>query len=161
MPREAMLLISRSPCNRPLLERIQRRVVVAPSGCWAWQGRIDKGGYGRYNAGPGQWLVHRIMYMLLKGPIPGGMHLDHLCRNKRCCNPDHLEVVTAIENRRRQRGYEAPGGIYICPRGHELVGANIQPNGRTARGALVRTCRACRQITKERWRKSRHAELPA
>jgi len=73
-----------------------------PDGCWLWMGRLNNNGYGSIRimsklvAGP--TLVHRFAYELLVGPIPEGVELDHLCKNRRCVNPAHLEPVTRSEN---------------------------------------------------------------
>jgi predicted secreted hydrolase len=72
--------------------------------CWAWTSAIDSYGYGVFQlAHPKRQTVkaHRISYELLVGPIPESMTIDHLCFNKKCVNPSHLEVVTASENGRR------------------------------------------------------------
>jgi len=65
------------------------------SGCWNWIGRINRYGYF------GPIGAHRVMYEKLKGKIQDGLQLDHLCRNKKCVNPNHLEPVTQVENSRR------------------------------------------------------------
>jgi hypothetical protein len=76
-------------------------VIDSQSGCWEWQGAISWNGYARIKRnGKLQW-AHRWYYEQTKGPIPSGMDLDHLCRNTRCVNPDHLEPVTKAENQRR------------------------------------------------------------
>lgn len=76
--------------------------IDAVSGCWNWNGALNKHGYGvtgrTVHGIVKTTTTHRVFYTQAKGPIPEGMHLDHLCRNRRCVNPDHLEPVTAKEN---------------------------------------------------------------
>lgn len=80
--------------------------IVVESGCWEWQGYIDRNGYGKaydIERPPGQrtdW-AHRVSYRRHKGPIPEGFHLDHECENPPCINPDHLCAVTPVEHVRR------------------------------------------------------------
>lgn len=72
--------------------------------CWIWLGATNSRGYG-YRTGKAlrPALTHRYFYEWFKGPIPDGLTIDHLCRNKRCCNPAHMEPVTAEENTSRAR----------------------------------------------------------
>ncbi len=72
--------------------------------CWPWLGNLTQNGYGRRSTDGTQWYAHRRAYELVKGPIPPGLTVDHLCRNKPCCNPAHLEAVTAVENVQRSAG---------------------------------------------------------
>jgi len=81
----------------PIIERIKSRIIVSPTGCWLYQGTLNKKGYafvcGRF--------AHRVMWEDRFGTIPEGREIDHLCRNRNCCNPEHLETVTHAENIRR------------------------------------------------------------
>jgi hypothetical protein len=83
-------------------QRRRQSVRVEASGCWTWLGHIIKKGYGRRKESDGSlWVVHRLVYTELHGPIPDGFQLDHLCRTRSCVNPMHLEVVLPAENTRR------------------------------------------------------------
>jgi hypothetical protein len=92
-----------NPTHGTLPERLMRRVTKRADGCWVWGGAHDPTGYGvifgtldggRYR----KLYTHRVAYTVHVGPIPDGRDLDHLCRNRWCCNPEHLEPVTRREN---------------------------------------------------------------
>ena len=102
------------------------KVTPLTSGCWAWMGSISSNGYGRFyftdHSGAQKWQAHRYSYHMMRGPIPPGMTIDHLCRNKSCVNPDHLDVVTLKENIRWSLPYRTyHKGLYCstsCVHGH-------------------------------------------
>lgn len=118
--------------------------VEKTDGCWLWTDAPNQGtGYGRLNIGQGRTrLAHRIAYELLVGPVPVGLTIDHLCRNRLCVNPAHLEPVTRGEN--VLRGVSKAGRSARpthCPRGHAYDDANTY---RTPVGG--RQCRACKRL---------------
>ena len=79
-----------------------KRVAASPdTDCWLWQGELNRNGYGRVWVQGKRLMAHRVIYEAIIGPIPEGMVLDHLCRNRACCNPQHLEPVTVRENTHR------------------------------------------------------------
>lgn len=88
------------------LDNFWGKVKKVESGCWEWQGGKGQG-YGQAVSHdyPYRKMAHRYSYELLVGPIPEGLVIDHLCRNRSCVNPEHLEAVTVGENTRRAWPY--------------------------------------------------------
>lgn len=88
-----------------LAERLVARIDIDDNACWIWQGYVTPNGYGLIGDGRGRAgtsiYTHRASYELHVGPIPEGLDIDHLCRVRACCNPQHLEPVTRAENLRR------------------------------------------------------------
>jgi len=122
--------------------------------CWKWIGALDKDGYGklsiRRDGKSKHWRAHRWVYSLYKELQEGP--LDHLCQNKTCVNPDHLEHVTTRVNNLRSDG---PSGVNarkaFCVRGHAFTVDNTYHDGRG-----WRQCRRCNRI---RQRNRRYANL--
>lgn len=121
------------------LERLWAGFTPNESGCWIWNGRTYPTGYGRFHLGGDSTYTHRVMYMAFVDAIPTGMHTDHLCRVRECCNPEHLEVVTPRENIMRSPTAQAAinASKTHCKRGHPLSGNNVQI---TDGGRRCRTC---------------------
>ena len=115
--------------------------------CWAWTGAVQSRGYGCVGVNRRSQLTHRVSYELLVGPIEVGLQIDHLCRNKRCCNPAHLEPVTAKTNMERTDRAEKTH----CVHGHPLSGDTLIIKN-YASGLTKRNCRECH---KQRLRKCR------
>lgn len=117
---------------------------VGGDGCWIWRGTLTDLGYSSFAILEGDYLGHRLSYELVKGKISEGLTLDHLCRNRACVNPDHLEPVSLKENVNRGN---SPWGInsrkVFCSRGHRLSGNNL-----VMTKAGYRDCRECRKIRK-------------
>lgn len=138
----------------PLLDRIMLRVQKAPppdgvaGDCWIWTGSSSERSGSNTGARYGEIMVnsvatksHRAAYELIRGPIPEGLSLDHLCRQTLCCNPDHLEPVTHKENVLRGTSPAAKNAVKThCKNGHEFTPENtyIRPDG------AGRACRTCK-----------------
>lgn len=118
--------------------RVLRRVRVNEAKCWEWTGARMHNGYGQLVVGGIRYAVHRYVYEQLVGPIPEGLDLDHLCRNRACVNPIHLEPVTRGENLRRGYLAEPRSAKTHCIRGHAFDAANTRISK-----AGKRQCRSC------------------
>ena len=129
-----------SPFTPNTISSILSRLKINPAtGCAEWTGILNNKGYGYVSMNNKRVLVHRFMYEQVKGLIPRIFELDHLCRNRRCANPDHLEAVTHRENMIRGETTAASNARKThCPKGHEysLMNTHIAPNG----GRLCRQC---------------------
>lgn len=127
-----------------LPRHIQRNIALDDhDGCWTWI-RSTHQGYATTTVFGKRWLAHRYSYSLYVGAIPKGLVIDHLCRNRRCINPAHLEPVSIAEN--VQRGARATQTH--CKRGHEFTPENTDYYRPTVGGGISRKCLACRR---ERW----------
>ena len=149
----------RGPAPRPAIDRFAEKVAWTDSGCLEWIGATTKNGYGIFfvgqaiRRGNGMVLAHRWSYEYQVGPIPAGMQVDHLCRNRACVLPLHHEIVTSRENTLRGVSPAAVAAKRThCPQGHPFSGDNLYIYPTTG----ARECRTCRRENK-RTRQARRA----
>jgi hypothetical protein len=133
-------------------ERFKAKFVVAANGCWQWTASAHPKGYGQFRGLAGEQYAHRAAYKFRHGEIPFGCEVDHLCKNRGCVNPDHLEAVPHRENMRRS---DALMGINSrkthCLQGHPFDSKNTYVYSTTGR-------RFCRMCGVQRARRYRHAK---
>lgn len=144
-----------SPIER-LFSKVNKRGPIpahnlALGRCWVWQGTTNGKGYGKIYVGDRDVYVHRFSYEQHQGPIPAGLVIDHLCRNRACIRPSHLEPKTALANllaegsRIRFNGADQRAKTH-CKNGHEFSSENtyITPSG-------SRACRTCKRIVQREY----------
>jgi HNH endonuclease len=127
--------------RRPLEDRFWEKVEKNKTDCWEWTAAKLKG-YGWFNIGGKSVSAHRLSYEMLVGDIPEGLQLDHLCRNRGCVNPDHLEPVTPRVNTLRGEALSAKRSrMTHCIRGHEFTEENTWVSKKNQR-----RCKKCKAI---------------
>lgn len=135
--------------DEPVANRLAAKLMPIPEcGCMVFTGYLNREGYGiiRARKGSGVRGAHRVAYELAKGEIPAGHEIDHKCRVRSCCNPDHLEAVTPRENTLRSNGVTAINARKThCIRGHLLSEENNRPD---TRKMGHRGCKICAALSK-------------
>lgn len=133
-------------CRGSLEERMERKIERVPfMSCWVWTGALNPGGYGQIKEGGRVQNAHRLFYQLSGHHIPDGYEVDHLCRNRWCVNPAHLEAVSKFTNFIRGNSPAARNARKThCPRGHPLILGNLTgpKSSPSARGR----CKTCRMV---------------
>ena len=115
----------------PAIERFNNKYQVVPNGCWQWLGVIGRDNYGHLTVNGKEVAAHRFAYEQFVGMIPPGLQVAHLCKNRSCVNPDHLDLIESLGAFNANKTH--------CPDGHPYDSENtyITPSGK-------RMCRACR-----------------
>lgn len=129
------------------IEKSLKDLTIKTDKCWIWQGARHHKGYGNLRGR----MAHRISWEIHVGEIPDKMTIDHLCLNKLCVNPNHLEVVTNQENKRRWAEK-----LTHCPKGHEYSGDNLVEEHYLATNNIPTTkkrCRICLNAYQRKWQK--------
>lgn len=148
--------VPRSKNPQYVLADIVKRIRVNPekvfqgSPCWEWSDRTDKAGYAAWNR-LGESYAHRVSHLVFIGPIPPKYHVDHVCRNRSCFNPLHLEAITGEENRRRRN--EA---VTHCVNGHEFSPENTKILPIRAGQKWECVGRVCKTCARDRSRRNYH-----
>ncbi|MBA7686788.1 hypothetical protein ES703_95246 [subsurface metagenome] len=137
-----------------LPERIREKVTITATGCWEWTAFQHKG-YGRVTYNGKGFRAHRLVYQIIRGPIPEETEIDHLCRNHSCINPFHLEPVTHLENCRRGISGPRQKNKCYCPEGHPYDDENTYVYFNESRGSWARGCKKCRHEAVRRYRHAR------
>lgn len=155
--------VGQAESARTTLARFIEKTRVQDNGCVIWVGSIASGGYGKFYLEGGSRRndyvrAHRWAYEHYIGPIPDGLVLDHLCRNRACVNPDHLEAVTQRVNILRGLAPAAENAQKThCPEGHPFEGDNLLMDG------IRRRCRICRseymREYQREWQRKRRAQI--
>lgn len=128
------------------MERFWQRVSITDY-CWNWKGTLNNG-YGLFSYGKKRIAAHRFIFLAMNDLILPGLQIDHLCRNKACVNPEHLELVTPAENVKRAvpfRKYYVPSMLRThCRAGHKYTKSNsmlLNTGGKI--------CKKCNEMSEE------------
>jgi hypothetical protein len=126
--------------NNSPLERLEQRVSFDDDGCWRWTGHVQTRGYGQMQVNHRMIVVHKLAWTLFRDEVPEGMDVHHRCEEKRCVNPDHLELVEHTKHK------AAHHRKTHCKRGHAFTAENSYVSGTGAK-----RCRTCIQASRDRW----------
>lgn len=140
--------------TRPAIMRFFSHVEAIKNGCWNWVGAMKFNGYGNFSIRKNKvrksYSAHRWAYINLVGDIPQGLAVDHLCRNRKCVNPSHMELVTLKENLLRGIGFSGENARKThCKKGHPLVAVPL-----SRKTSAQRHCPICEREEAGLWNKN-------
>lgn len=140
-----VLMAGRKFTPNERIERFWSKVQTGgPSECWPWIGYRSPEGYGQIWDGEKTIGAYRFAWQLIHGPLPAGKELDHLCRNRACVNPSHLELVTGVENILRSDCPPARNARKSkCPQGHAYATRLYGPKRKIRGRGSYRYCPIC------------------
>lgn len=125
---------------KPVIERFLSKISISNSGCWEWNGYIQENGYGQTSIKSKGVYTHRFIYEYYHDSIHPDLTIDHLCRNRKCVNPLHLEQVSHKENIMRGDTLALKNSKKThCKRGHEFTPKNTYVNPRGSRCCMICT----------------------
>ena len=152
-----MTWIEKTHIPEPYASKVRARILASVKdvdGCWEWQKSLTvHGGYAQMMLSlepkkPHLYTGHRASWLVFRGDIAAGLQIDHLCRNRKCVNPDHLEPVSPKENTVRgevsREGIRSTTPLRHCSHGHPMTGDNIYVYSN--KGKPKTLCNTCRVI---------------